>query len=192
MRKIKKFKVNLKERGIIHDLKIIADIKEITPQLEDAIRKEIKRSGEYISPASVFDTFTMDDSLDKYGIEVAQDSKATAISIIVSTIGGEIEKEIEAANANDEKLISQIKKAIGMEALNATQNFIYRILNEEAQKEESELLEIEKFPVDKEKEIIQKCDMDRISISLSEDSRIKPSYTSAVMVKWVPRGKKKQ
>jgi len=190
MRKIRNFKVNLREREVIHNLKLITEIKEFTPQLQEAVRKEMERAKEYLSPASVFDTFEVEESIEKFGLEIEQSLKVSSISIIIATVGQDIEKEIENATNRDEKIISQIINAIGMEALNSTLNFIYKILNEDARKEESELLQNEKISGDMEKEIIKKFDAKRINVYVTENNQVKPVYTAVGLAKWVPRKKR--
>lgn len=190
MKKIKKFKVRLRKREIIHNLKLNTQIQEITPQIEEVILKEIEKSEEYLSPASVFDTFSPDAAEKNFDLEFEQESKPVAVSVVVVTVGSAIEKEIECAKQRGEKLHSDIIQAIGLEACDSSINFIYRILNEEAREEEYSLMPIEKTTGDFEKNIVRKSDTKKINVYIDDKNQIQPPYSSVAIVRWLPTRKK--
>ncbi|MFN3967221.1 MAG: hypothetical protein ACK4JE_05950 [Endomicrobiia bacterium] len=188
MKKIKKFKISLRKREVLRNLKLISEIKEITPQLEEIISKEIEKSIEYIHPASVFETFSIDELNKKFGLKFEQ--QYPAISIIVVTIGNEIEKIIEELKSRGEILHSQIVHSIGIEACESSKNFIYKIIDEEAKEEECILLAPEKQNEENSKNIIRNFDVKRIGVFIDDKNTIQPIYTDVSIVKWQTRTKK--
>ncbi len=189
MKKIKKFKINIRKKEVLRNLKLVSEIKEITPQLEETITKEIEKSQEYISPASVFETFSVDELEKKFGLKL--DKLYPAVSIIVVTIGNEIEKIIEQFKANSEILHSQIVHSIGLEACESGKNFIYKILTDEAKEENCILLPSEKQNEEDSKNIIKKFDTGRIGVFVNDKNTIQPVYTDVFIVKWQTKLKRR-
>ncbi|MDI6641638.1 MAG: hypothetical protein QME68_04930 [Elusimicrobiota bacterium] len=186
MTKIKKFKVNLRKREIIHNFKVTSSIKQITQELEDLIAKEIDRSVEYLSPASMFDTFQIDKATKDFKLNFAKEPDILAVSIIVVTVGDEIEKQIGTATSQGEQLRAQILNAIGIEACSSSLNFIYKLISDEAEKEECKVSPIEKVQGDSARTIIKKFNTKRIGVYINDKNQILPEYTAVATVKWLP------
>ena len=182
MKKIKKFKINIRKREVLRNLKLVAEIKEITPQLEDIISKEIEDSQEYINPASVFETFSLNEIEKKFGLKFEQNYPA--VSVIVVTIGKDIEKVIEQFKSTGENLHSMIVHSIGLEACESSKNFVYRIISEEAKEEDCILLPSEKQSEEISKNIIKNFDASRIGVFIDDKNAIQPVYTDVSIVKW--------
>lgn len=189
MKKIKKFKANLRKREIIHNFKVISAIKQITQELEELIEKESAKSVEYLSPASMFDTFQIDDAMKDFKLSFGPEPDILAVSIIVVTIGDEIEKQIESATKQGEQLHAQILNAIGIEACNCSLNFISKIVSDEAEKEECEISQAEKLQGDITRDIIKKFNTKRIGVYVNDKGEILPEFTAVAQVKWFPARK---
>jgi len=183
MKKIKKFRINLRLREIIKNLKIITQTKEITSQLEEAVKKEMARAGEYLTPACMFETV-------KPGPE--GETGSVSISYLFVTLGEAIEKEIDACAPVSETIRSNIIHSIGLDGIEVGLNFIYKLLLEEAGKEECELRPLTKLTGNRVKAVFDKINPGRIGIRLNDNNELQPFYTAVASVEWVPviRGKK--
>ncbi|MBU0952229.1 MAG: hypothetical protein KKH91_05335 [Elusimicrobia bacterium] len=191
--KIKKFKVSLRKKEIFRNLKLTTEIKEITPQLDEAVLKEIEKSNNYLSPAGVTETFPLSEALSKFELapqDFEQKPVPISVSVIVVTIGNTIEKEIELARQSGKPLHSEIIHSLGLEACNSSLNFIYRIINEESAEEECTLLPLEKLSGDIEKSVTKKMDTQRIGVSIDENNQIHPVYSCAAIIRWINKVKK--
>jgi len=184
MKKIKKFKVNLRKREIIHNFKVISAIKQITEELEGLIVKEIEKSVEYLSPASMFDTFQVEEAKRDFNLSFDPHENILAVSIIVVTVGEEIEKQIGIATDQGEQLRAKILNAIGIEACNSSLNFIYKIISDEA--EECIVSPAQKVQTDTAIKIVEKFNTKRIGVYINDKSEILPLYTAVALVKWLP------
>ena len=191
--KIKKFKVSLRKKEILRNLRLTTQTKEITPQLEESVLKEIEKSNNYLSPASVIETLPLKDALSKFGLvpeEFEQKPIPISLSIIAATIGDTIEKEVELARKSSDTLPSEIVHSLALEACNSSLNFIHRVINEESGEEECTLLPLEKLSGDIEKNVIRNMDAQRIGISIDDNNQLNPVYSCAAIVRWISKAKK--
>lgn len=188
MKKIKKFKINLRSREIARLLKATAKT-EITPQLEEAIQRESSRLATLISPAAVYET----QPKEKIHAALAANApdKWVAASAYIVTIGSDVENEIRDAQAKNEAMLSQILHAVALEALEQTDNFVQRLLVAEAQDESCDLSR--RQPVTSGAAwpaFTELLPGDKIGVQLVADDQFQPMYASAGMVFWTPAKKK--
>jgi hypothetical protein len=186
MKKIRKFKVNLRKRRIIRNLKISGEIKQITPQLEEVIEKEIKRATDYISPSSIFDTFKPDTAKLKFNLAF-EDLNLAAVSIAVVTIGEKIEKEIDVTSNKGEHIRAQIMRAIGIEGYESSMNLIHRVLREEASNENCTLLPVETPPGNLTEAIVGILSGEKIGVNINKTGSLHPIFSSIGIIKWQSR-----
>jgi len=194
MKKIKKFKVNIRKIEVIRNLKTILNLKELTQELEATIEKEIERSYSYIYPESIFDTFQTSFLKEKFGLEFDPKQNIVAGSLFIITIGEKIEDEIYAAKNKGENILSQIIHCIGLESCNSGINFVNRIIKEEADKEDCEITNIEKIynkNIELVKKIISNLSGEKINVTIDNNSNIHPIYTTIGLIKWQPKRKRK-
>ncbi|OGS21290.1 MAG: hypothetical protein A2252_08480 [Elusimicrobia bacterium RIFOXYA2_FULL_39_19] len=188
--KIKKFKVTLRKKEIFKNLKLTSEIKEYTPEIDEAISGEIDKSAEYLSPASIFETFQIEEAKSKFGLSFDQKPKPVAVSVIVVSIGSGIESKIKTSADNNNEQRKQILNSLGLEACTGSLAFVYRILSEEATEDDCHLLALEKQSGDMEKNILNNIDIKSIDVSIDEAGNIKPQYFNTAIVKWLPKSKK--
>jgi|SRR3989339_201562 len=194
--KIKKFKVALRRKEILKNLKLTAQIKDVTPQLEESVLKEIDRSPDYLCPSSVFETFPAENAAQKF-VEFlpvlqqeTQGKKPVAVSVIAVTIGSAVEKEIELAKKSGENQRAEILHSLALEACSCSLNFIYRIISEEAAGEECSLMPLEKLSGDNEKNVLRNMNTESVNISIDDSNQLRPVYSSAAIARWLPKVKK--
>ena len=189
MKKIKKFKINLRPREILRLLKATTQISEITPELEEAVKRESARLSRIISPAAVYDTNTWE----KIPIELAPPAidKWVAASTCLITIGTAVEAEINEARQRGEGILAQMLHAIAVEALEQTGNFVKRLIGEEAKEEGCELSkeQLINTPPAWEK-FIQIIPGDKIGVQLLDKETFQPMYSSAGVIYWIPLKKR--
>ncbi|MEW6040162.1 MAG: hypothetical protein AB1633_01420 [Elusimicrobiota bacterium] len=187
MRKIKKFKINLRKREVLRNLKLLSQVKEITRQIEEMVDSEIKRSDEYITPASVYSSFNEDEIMIKFGAsffsEEGQKKPITATFIIVS-IGEQIENEIKKHRDSGEIIRSDVIRSIGIEATESALNFVHKLIEDEARREDAEVLAPEKLDISKSIQIVNSLDSKKIGVYINEKNQIQPEFSSVAVIKW--------
>jgi len=202
--KIKKFKVDLRKREIIKNFKILyPELKEITEELNQLIEKEIKNSSNYIFPSCIFDTFNegqikekfnfkIEETLDFGDFKLSDNKNIISMTFFLLSIGDRIDEEIRNLDNSGEKIHSYIVKSIGLEACQVGINFIYRIINTEAEKENYSILPAQKITnTDLLKKIIDVLSGNKIGISLDTNNNLIPCFCYAGFFKWYTKIKKR-
>ena len=186
MKKIKKFKVNLRKREILRNLKLISEVKEITPQIEEIVESEIKKSADYVTPASVYSSYTHDEMLVKFGPDFlhSEGRKPPGATFIIVTAGKMIEDEIKTRQAGGETIHAAIIRALGLEAVDGALNFVVKLALNEAKSEDSILLTPEKIDGKKAAQALEALEAKKIGVSIDENGRVQPEFSSVVAVRW--------
>lgn len=191
MKKIRKFRIALRKREVISNLKLAAGIKEITPQLEELIVTETARSASFVSPESIFETYQLPVLETELGLQFEAKLSLVAATIIVVTVGEKIDAEIRKFEEKGEHIASQVLNAIGLEGCNAGMNFILKIVKEEANREDCELLPVEKInSPELRAKITATITASKINVFIDAQNNLRPQYTSMGIIKWKPRKKK--
>lgn len=189
MKKIKRFKINIRFRDVVRLLKNTCQIKDITSQIEEVIHAESRRLKGIVMPAAMFETHTKE----KLPVELAVNppDKWVAASLFLVTIGSGIENEISIAQNKDDNISGHVVHSIAVEALDQTLNFISRLLNEEAKDESCQLLD---FRTINTSESLQKffelMPGDKVGVQYTAGSdKYHPLYSTAGIVYWMPQKK---
>jgi hypothetical protein len=189
MKKIKKFKINLRVREVTRLFKATAENPEITPQLEEAIQRETQNIQKAISPAAIYETYFKE----KFPAEVniAQPDNWVAASLYLVTLGGGIEEIRNSAAGRGENLLGQIMHAIGLEALEQSANFIQKLIEDEAKEEGCELSDRKRVNTPEfYKSLFKSLPGDKIEVTIQENNTLRPLYSSGGVIYWLPLKKK--
>lgn len=185
MRKIKNFKINLRYREVLKLLKTTSDIKEITQQLEEAVKQEIQRIQKIIQPAAIFETITYEQMPDI--LKNPSPERWLAATLFLTTIGPNLEQDIKDAQRKEEIILSNILHCLSLEALEQSINFIYRIILSEAKEEECELSIFKGITsYEKLQELFNILPGEKIGIKLLENAQLEPLYSSGGVIFWIP------
>lgn len=188
MKKIKNFKINLRQHQIIRLLKTTSNVSEITPQLEEAVRQECSHIQKIISPAAIYETFTELNIADN--LKQMMPDNFVAVSFYVVTINDKVEKEIKEAQRRDENILCNILHSISLEGLEQSINFIQKLILEEAKDDCCVLTERQDIKssqiLDK---IVELLPLDKINVQLTDNRILQPIYTSCGFIPWIPQKK---
>jgi len=188
MRKIKNFRINLRQREILRLLKATGAVSEITPQLEQAVSQEVQRLSKTLAPAALYDSLPKD----KLPPEIASVLPLASIAstIFLTTVNETLDTEVKEAQRRQEAILSQILHCLALEALEQTANFIGRLLAEEARQESCELLERMPLPQQTHQSVFTLLPGDKIGVHLTGTSSMQPLYSSCGIIPWSPVKKK--
>jgi hypothetical protein len=190
MKKIKRFKINIRLREVLRHLKTTGGVSEITLQIEDTITRESARLQKIITTAAVYDT----NPQEKLPMDLIANppKKWVAASMFALTIGTEIEQEIQTAHARGEAILGQILHCIALEAVEQSCNFVIRLITEEAKDEECELLPRQMFTEAAQwPRILEVLPGNKIGLGLSGDNVLQPVYSAGGLIFWLPVKKRK-
>ncbi|MBN1621183.1 MAG: hypothetical protein JW871_01165 [Endomicrobiales bacterium] len=185
MRKIKKYKINLRTRNIQQLLKTISKVSEITPQIEEAVKREKDHADRIISSAAIYDTVDREKVNFDLGIEMPENWVAATFYLV--TIGSEIEREIRDVQSTEENILAKILHSIGLDALDQSANFITKLINEEAKQEDCTLTnqyKLTSFAV--LDNVFKIIDSEKIGVKLKNNKTFEPQYSSCGVIFWVP------
>lgn len=191
MHKIKKFKISLRPASVRKNFKVLAGPERLTQEAEEIISREYGRAHAWTSSAAVYHTFRRDQW--PTFISIPQDSaEPAAVTLCAATIGTDVENEIERAGAPD-GLQALTLAALAEEAAEATMGFIYRLLSEEAKKEDCELGDRLDLPSpDSLTAALATLEADKIGVSLKGPGGFSPRFTRVSSILWIPRMTKKR
>ncbi len=188
MKKIKKFKINLRPREILRLLKKTTKIADTASDLEEKVESEAKRLQKSISPAAIYETVKKDEF--PFELRVQEPANWVAATSYSVTIGDAIEKELRENRENDTN--EMITHSVALEGIDQAVNFIQRLIREEAAGEDCEISkELEMNSKDLIKKVFSIIPGDKIGISLSEDGNLNPQYSQSGIIYWVPVKKRK-
>jgi len=183
MKKIKKFKINLRAREIMRLLKKTTKIPELTPELEDKVESETRRLQKYITPAAIYETVKKDEF--PFELRVQEPGNWVAATSYSVTIGDNIENKLKENRGND--TLEMITHAVALEGIEQSVNFIQRLIREEAAGEDCEISkELEMNSKDLLKKVFSIVPGDKIGITLTESGVLNPQYSSSGIIYWIP------
>lgn len=135
MKKIKKFRVTIRERQVLTLLKYRDGVTEDAAMYQRMVAEEIQSAYPYLCPASIYDTYKLDNL--PFAINESVSLKellrnALCVSCFAVTIGNGVEQQIETLQANGDIAKAAIWDAIGSEAVEQAANFVNRLIREEA------------------------------------------------------------
>lgn len=194
--KIKKFKVALHKREIIRNLRIAnPDIKEVTEQLDQLINTEIENSVNYISSSAVFDTFKEQTIQEKLNFSPDANisfpelnlpsSNVVATSLFVVTVGDKIEQQIRSVETESKHIHAQVIRAIGLESLEESINFVLRILKDDAEKDNCILSPVEKISsIELSRKTMEFLAATKISVDIDDKNKLAPMFSSIGLLNW--------
>ena len=191
MKKIKKFKINLRNREITRLLKKTTKISEINPDIEEKVEAESRRLRRFISPAAIYETVPKDKFPGE--LKVSEPKNWVAATAYVVTVGDAIEKELKENRAKDNGESEAIAHTIALEGVEQSVNFIERLIREEALGENCEISKEQ--PLDSKKLLAKLFGIipgEKIGASLASDGSLIPQYSSSGIIYWMPVSKNKK
>lgn len=140
LKKIKKYKITLHPAFILRNLKKELNIESIPDSMEKTVTDEINRTQSLIAPSATYNTYSMNETPEPLK-PLWQNSpqKALSISLMATTIGPLLEKEMNDCFKKNETTQSAILNSIAREALEQSLHFLVKLLSEEAKLEGCEL-----------------------------------------------------
>jgi hypothetical protein len=133
-------------------------------------------------------------SHEKIPVELAAGApeKWVAASTYIVTIGETAEHEVRDAQARGEEMLAQILNAVALEALEQTDNFVRRLLGEEAKSENCELSGEFRVTIRETWTPFSAIlPGEKIGVQFTDRDRFEPMYSAAGLVYWLPVKKKK-
>ncbi len=192
IRKIKKYKISVRPHGVLRLLKKKVSRDADPAEMEKKISLELERVQPLLHPSSVYASFSRAETP-----EVLKDvwktasRKALSLSVLLSSVGPDLEKELDKAKAENNDLDGAVLEAIGQESLDESLRFVTKLLAEEAKQESCELSPV--LPADPSlwSALLPLLESHKADISLDDNGRMAPLYTSASYCFWnpLPKGK---
>lgn len=173
MKKIKNFKITLRQGYILRELK-----KRGISISEEDLYEKIKAVQDALAPATIYDTFS---SSDPAGI--INCGASVSVSIYAVTLG----KKLDAVPADE------VTSIIIGDAMAASVNFVKKLVQIEAEKDRCELLDAVEMPFADVFSNSKLCEaMEFLKIDVSFDGgRISPGYTQFYSIGWLLKKKKR-
>ncbi len=129
MKKIKRFKINVRPSYFLRLLKNSIDIDK------DEVRNQIKDNYELVDPCTIYESFKLEDIKDEeFRKKVegwAPDIKInpySVLSLIIVTVGSRIEGEVSKLKIEGNERYAKILDALGSEALEQSYNFVNKLI----------------------------------------------------------------
>lgn len=192
--KIKKFRLSPRPSYIIKNFRaLIATDQEVTQEVEDTINAEAAACQDMLSTAAMYETLGKNEFPDWLKDYCAQTGikKFMAASLLASTIGSGIEKEIAAIAGQGDDLRAKILTALAREFCDQSVLFILRLINDEAKHEGRIVLE-HTLPADSTtvQNILLALGAEKIGIEFAGEG-LAPKFSLASIVFWLPASAKK-
>lgn len=190
MKKIKKFKINIRIRETMRLLKSTARLSEITSEIEDEIHRQSRRMSSIIAPAALYDTLPKDKFPQELIIEPPE--QWVAASFFLATIGDSAQKEILAAQNSGDQLLGQILHSIALESLEQSGNFVRRLIEDESKQDTCELSRQKNVGTEAAwKKFLELLPGDKIGVNFLGGERFEPMYSTGGIFYWVPLKKRR-
>lgn len=186
VKKIKKFKIKINPWFVEQRLKS-QDFKQASPEIKKIISEKIKEVESSLLPATVYETFKPEEILPLITSAELESSlkNCVALSLFVVTLGVEPRFKEEISYFN-------IYQAVIQSAAEQAAHFVYRLINEEAKKENHILgPRIDISSEKKVREILELLDVKRIGVILSNDFKIQSSMR-VELVPWLVKKRTKE
>ncbi|MFC1566955.1 hypothetical protein ACFL4A_03840 [bacterium] len=200
MKKIKKFKVNIREKRVLALLKFKEGITENQHELLPEITKEIQEAYEYILPAAIYETFKPEEINELYNTskEVgALLNNSMSVSLAAVTIGQNFDDKVQEFTNSSNVSKAVIWDAIGSEAVEQAANFINRLLKDEANLEACELTTrfspgYGDWDITQNQKLLEILNTEKIQLSTNECGNLVPQKSITAIIGWQKKRKKKR
>jgi hypothetical protein len=190
LKKIKKFKVNIRLRETMRLLKATARIPDISSEIEDEIHRQSRKMEGVIATAALYETIRKDKFPQELQIEPPDNW--VAASVYLATIGENAEVQIMNAQNAGETLTGQILHSIALESLEQSGNFLRRLLDDEAKDETCELSRQKVLNSEAAwNKLLELLPGDKIGVRFLGGERFAPIYTTGGIIYWTPVKKRR-
>ncbi len=193
MKKIKKFKINIRPSYFLRLLKDSIDIDKAE------IAGHIKDGYELVSPCTIYDSFKLEDIKDEGFRKMAEgwapDIKVnpySVFSMIIVTVGKKLEEEVSKVKNEGNERHVKILDALGAEALEQSYNFVNKLILKDAEKEECTVSALSEIPEAGLEAAVKLVDAHKIGVVFDAKRGLIPSGSLAVYGYWIPVKKKKR
>ena len=188
MYKIKNFKINLRNRDIVRSVKKLANMPEMTVDVEESVQKACFHFAKFLKPATLYKTFSKDTESLELSTEAPKRHVAQTYYIV--TIGDGLEEEFNTNKEAYGEYTQMIVSAIAADAADLAKNFVARLLTKEASEEKCEVSRPEELPKEKYESVCGLLESAKIGVEVVEEA-FKPRYTAAGVFYWTPLKKRK-
>ncbi len=190
IKKIKKYKLSLRPSYIARNLKKKLPHDSWQDSMEEDIKKEIGRIEPTLSPSSIYESFSQVDSPELLRELWSKSPKgAISISLIATTIGLNLEKEIEALRNQNDEFRAALVGSIAQDALEQSTHFVCKLLAEESKEEHCECTPSLPLEPNLLKDSLNILQSEKADIRLSDGGQIAPLYSSVSYCFWNPSKK---
>ncbi|MFC2048891.1 hypothetical protein ACFLR5_01565 [Elusimicrobiota bacterium] len=201
MNKIKGFKIRLRKREILKNLKYSTEISYMSAETEQLIQKQLENAYSLIHPCVIYETYNNNDV---YGFRAIKEEllfgssqvkviikDAYAITIMAATIGSALEEKVNDLKCNDLNA-AFILDAAGSEAAEQVINFVSKILQAESARQECVLSTryspgYGDWPLEASRKIISMLDHEKIDMKLSDSGILYPRKSITAIQTWRPQ-----
>lgn len=197
MNKVKKFRISPRPASVLKNLKALTGHAQATPELEQAVEAEIRRSSDLYATAALFDTFkpgkTPDSLASLWEMPAgAPGGEPVALTLYVATIGTPLEEALSGALSRGEALISQVMTAVGEESAEQAAGFVGRLAAEESMQEGCELAPRRDAGTPAlRRDILSLLGAEKLGISVDSADHLSPRFTRVGGLLWYPPKKRK-
>lgn len=190
LKKIKKYKITIRPSFALKHLKRKLELETMPDSLEKSVQEKIVQAQNLIIPSSIYNTYSKSETPDSLkSLWGYSPTGALSLSLILTTVGNLIEKEIEKCNGNSEEHQAAILDSIARESLEQSLHFTTKLLNEEAKLEACELTPL--IPIEKSilGNALTLLESHKAEISLDANVHLRPIFSSLSFCFWTPTTK---
>jgi len=196
--KIRGFKIKIRKREILRILRYTSNVENISETIEKKIQEQVEAAYELIKPSVIYNTVPRTSrEFDEIRKEIVVGSgkvnemieKSAGFTMLAATIGSELEKRVDEIKEQD-MTDAFILDAAGSEAVEQSANFVSRILNEEAEKQECSIgLRFSPgygdWPLEASRKILRKIPVEKIDIEMTDSGIIRPRKSITAIQTWI-------
>lgn len=192
LKKIKKYKIAVRPFFALRNLKRKVKLEIDEKEAEERIEKEIARLQPLLSPSSLYETYSRNETPEPLKALWDQaHAKALSLSVVLSTVGSSVESAVETAGQSPDPLAGPIADAVARESLEQSLGFVFKLLGEEAKLEACELTPLTPVPSACYAGLLPLLESHKADVTLSGEGKITPLYSSAGFCFWSPASKNK-
>jgi len=185
MTKIKNFRIQLRSREVARLLKTQEKM-QLNPALEESIEHAINDSKRLLAPAAIYTTLTR--STAEKATPLPLTDPCVAVSVVGVTLGPALEEEIASSGGGHDPLQTAILRALQIEALQQSVQFITRLIEAQAKEEECEMTPTREVTEDVLLSSLGPLlGLQRIGIDLDNNNPKLPPYARLVWMVWTPQ-----
>ena len=182
LKKIKKFKINLRPSFVARALKKKLMLDSIDSSFEKIVEEEIARLNPSIVPSAVYNTFTKRESPQPLSVLWEQASnKAISISLVAASAGEKLESIVQQGQDSFKVALTD---ASAWESVEQSNNFVYRLLGEEANLEGCECSPLFPVPESQISTVMVLLESEKVGIRLNSSSQLTPLYSKISYCFW--------